>query len=144
MPASHGGSAVAGAPGPGARGDAARDPGFNFCLANSCGFLYDGPVARDREVPRREFLWPRAPGTGGAEGRRDALSPGKRGMANPFEFIQQVRAEAAKVIWPTRRETLITTAMVLLMVVFTSLFFTAVDAALHYLVGLVLGIGRRV
>ncbi|MGA2043702.1 MAG: preprotein translocase subunit SecE [Roseiarcus sp.] len=64
-------------------------------------------------------------------------------MANPFEFIQQVRAEAVKVIWPTRRETLITTGMVLLMVLFASLFFTAVDAALHYLVGLVLGIGRR-
>ena len=52
-------------------------------------------------------------------------------MANPFEFIQQVRAEAAKVIWPTRRETLITTGMVMLMVVFASLFFIAVDAVLH-------------
>jgi len=64
-------------------------------------------------------------------------------MANPFEFMQQVRAEASKVIWPTRRETLITTAMVLLMVLFASLFFTGVDFALHYLVGLVLGIGRH-
>ena len=33
-------------------------------------------------------------------------------MANPFEFIQQVRAEATKVTWPTRRETLITTGLV--------------------------------
>ena len=64
-------------------------------------------------------------------------------MANPFEFIQQVRAEAAKVIWPTRRETLITTGMVLLMVVFASLFFVTVDEALRLAVGLVLGIGRH-
>jgi preprotein translocase subunit SecE len=64
-------------------------------------------------------------------------------MANPFEFIQQVRAEASKVIWPTRRETLITTGMVLLMVVFASLFFVTVDEALRLLVGLVLGIGRH-
>ena len=64
-------------------------------------------------------------------------------MANPFEFIQQVRSEASKVIWPTRRETLITTGMVLLMVVFASLFFVTVDEALRLLVGLVLGIGRH-
>lgn len=64
-------------------------------------------------------------------------------MANPFEFIQQVRSEASKVIWPTRRETMVTTGMVLLMVVFTSLFFVTVDFALHYFVGLVLGIGRH-
>ena len=41
-------------------------------------------------------------------------------MANPFEFLQQVRSEASKVVWPSRRETLITTGMVMLMVVFTS------------------------
>ena len=64
-------------------------------------------------------------------------------MANPFEFMQQVRSEASKVIWPTRRETLITTGMVLLMVVFASLFFVTVDEALRLAVGLVLGIGRH-
>ena len=64
-------------------------------------------------------------------------------MANPFEFIQQVRSEASKVIWPTRRETLITTGMVLLMAIFASLFFTVVDEALRLAVGFVLGIGRH-
>jgi preprotein translocase subunit SecE len=63
-------------------------------------------------------------------------------MTNPFEFIQQVRAEAAKVVWPTRRETLITTGLVLLLVVFASIFFTVVDEALRVLVGLALGFGR--
>jgi preprotein translocase subunit SecE len=63
-------------------------------------------------------------------------------MANPFEFLQQVRSEATKVVWPTRRETLITTGMVLLMVVFTSLFFLIVDEGLRIAVTLALGLGR--
>ena len=63
-------------------------------------------------------------------------------MTNPFEFIQQVRAEAAKDIWPTRRETLVTTGLVLLLVVFTSLFFLVVDQVLREVVSLVLGFGR--
>ncbi len=63
-------------------------------------------------------------------------------MTNPFEFIQQVRSEASKVVWPTRRETLITTGLVLLLVVFASLFFTVVDEVLRVLVGLALGFGR--
>ena len=63
-------------------------------------------------------------------------------MANPFEFVQQVRAEAAKVVWPTRRETLITTGLVLMLVVFTSLFFLVVDEVLRTIVSLALGFGR--
>jgi preprotein translocase subunit SecE len=64
-------------------------------------------------------------------------------MVNPFEFIQQVRTEATKVVWPTRRETMVTTGMVLLMVVFASLFFVTVDEVLRVVVGYVLGIGRN-
>ena len=63
-------------------------------------------------------------------------------MANPFEFIQQVRAEAAKVVWPSRRETLITTGLVMLMALFASVFFIVVDEGLRILVSLVLGFGR--
>lgn len=63
-------------------------------------------------------------------------------MTNPFEFIQQVRVEATKVVWPTRRETLITTGLVMLMAVFASVFFILVDEALRVLVSLVLGFGR--
>lgn len=63
-------------------------------------------------------------------------------MTNPFEFIQQVRSEASKVVWPTRRETLITTGLVLLLVVFTSIFFVVVDEVLRTAVGLALGFGR--
>ena len=44
---------------------------------------------------------------------------------NPLQFIQQVRAEAAKVIWPTRRETGLTTVMVMIMAkVFATFFFS--------------------
>ncbi len=64
-------------------------------------------------------------------------------MANAFEFIQQVRAEATRVVWPTRRETLITTILVLLMVIGASVFLMVVDEVLRLLVGLVLGFGRH-
>ncbi len=60
---------------------------------------------------------------------------------NPFEFLQQVRAEASKVTWPTRRETVVTTVMVLIMVTLASLFFLLADKVLSLGVGLVLGIG---
>ena len=63
-------------------------------------------------------------------------------MTNPFEFIQQVRAEAAKVVWPTRRETMITTGLVLLLVVSVSIFFVVVDQVLREIVSLALGFGR--
>jgi preprotein translocase subunit SecE len=63
-------------------------------------------------------------------------------MANPLEFIQQVRTEATKVVWPSRRETLITTGLVMLMAVFASVFFIVVDEGLRILVSLVLGFGR--
>jgi preprotein translocase subunit SecE len=63
-------------------------------------------------------------------------------MTNPFEFIQQVRSEARKVVWPTRRETLVTTGLVLLLVALTSLFFLVTDEVLRTAVGLVLGFGR--
>ena len=63
-------------------------------------------------------------------------------MANPFEFLQQVRSETAKVVWPSRRETLITTGMVMLMVVLTSVFYLVVDEGLRVAVSLALGLGR--
>ncbi len=53
---------------------------------------------------------------------------------NPLEFLQQVRQEAAKVTWPTRRETMITTTMVMIMVALSSVFFLVVDAGLKWVV----------
>ena len=63
-------------------------------------------------------------------------------MANPFEFIQQVRNEGAKVTWPTRRETMITTGIVILMVVIASIFFVSVDQGIRLLVAGILSFGH--
>ena len=68
--------------------------------------------------------------------------PGLPLMVNPFEFIQQVRSEAARVVWPSRRETLITTGIVMLMALFASLFLILVDQGLRILVSLALGFGH--
>ena len=51
---------------------------------------------------------------------------------NPFQFAQQVRAEAAKVAWPTRRETGITTVMVMIMASVFAVFFFLVDLIIRY------------
>jgi preprotein translocase subunit SecE len=58
------------------------------------------------------------------------------------EFIQQVRKEMARVTWPTRKETLVTTAMVFVMVFIAAAFFFVVDQALSYGVRLVFGLGQ--
>ncbi|MEE9455304.1 MAG: preprotein translocase subunit SecE [Paracoccaceae bacterium] len=47
--------------------------------------------------------------------------------ANPFQFAQQVRAEVSKVVWPTRRETILTTVMVFIMATLAAIFFFAAD-----------------
>jgi preprotein translocase subunit SecE len=61
---------------------------------------------------------------------------------NPFEFIQQVRAETAKVTWPTRNETIVTTIMVVIMAIAASIFFLAADQVMSWGVSLLLGLGR--
>ncbi|MDZ4789802.1 MAG: preprotein translocase subunit SecE [Hyphomicrobiales bacterium] len=63
-------------------------------------------------------------------------------MANPFEFMQQVRAETTKVVWPTRKETIVTTIMVLIMATIAALFFLAADQVLSWAVSMLLQIGR--
>ncbi len=46
---------------------------------------------------------------------------------NPVQFVQQVRAEVSKVVWPTRREVILTTVMVFIMAALTAIFFSVVD-----------------
>ena len=50
---------------------------------------------------------------------------------NPIQFIQQVRSEVAKVVWPTRREVMLTTLMVFIMAALTATFFSLVDLAIR-------------
>ncbi len=60
---------------------------------------------------------------------------------NPAQFIQQVRQEGAKVTWPTRKETAISTGMVFLMVFAAAVFFFVVDQIMAHGVQLIFGIG---
>ena len=60
---------------------------------------------------------------------------------NPFTFLQQVRTEVAKVTWPSRRETLVTSVMVFIMVFLAGLFFFLLDQVLGWGVGLLLSFG---
>lgn len=60
---------------------------------------------------------------------------------SPIEFFRQVRQETAKVTWPSRKETLITTAMVFLMGLVAALFFFMVDTILRFGVQMILGLG---
>ena len=60
---------------------------------------------------------------------------------SPGAFIRQVRQEAAKVTWPSRKETGVSTAMVFVMVTLAALFFFVVDQALAWIVRVVLGLG---
>ena len=59
---------------------------------------------------------------------------------SPFKFLQEVRAEAQKVTWPTRKETTVTTIMVFIMVVLASLFFLLADQVMRIAVSFLLGI----
>ena len=59
---------------------------------------------------------------------------------NPFTFLQQVRSEISKVVWPSRSETLVSTVMVLIMVILTSIFFLGADQLISWLVQLMLSI----
>jgi preprotein translocase subunit SecE len=61
---------------------------------------------------------------------------------NAAEFVQQVRQEVSRVTWPSRKETLTTTAMVFLMVFIAAGFFFVVDQAMAYAVRLVFGLGH--
>lgn len=58
---------------------------------------------------------------------------------NPLQFAQQVRAEVAKVVWPTRRETTVTTIMVFIMAFFASLFFFLIDQIVKFGLTTILG-----
>ncbi|HET6525565.1 preprotein translocase subunit SecE [Sphingopyxis sp. PAMC25046] len=61
---------------------------------------------------------------------------------SPAEFINQVRAEARKIVWPTSRETVQTTIMVLIMTTILSLFFLGVDTVFNAIVSWLTSLAR--
>jgi preprotein translocase subunit SecE len=73
-----------------------------------------------------------APAGAGATTAAAPAAPKKK--TNPVQFFREVRAEARKITWTTRKETWITSMMVFIMVVVASLFFLAVDGGLGFAV----------
>lgn len=67
---------------------------------------------------------------------------GERHVArvNPGEFLRQVRAESAKIVWPSRKETLMTAVMVVIMTTLLAIFFFGVDSAFSAIVQFLLGL----
>ena len=57
-----------------------------------------------------------------------------------LDFLKEVKQEGKKIVWPTRKETLITTAMVLVMVVIFSIFFLLVDNIIAWFIKTLMGI----
>jgi len=62
-------------------------------------------------------------------------------MKNPLKFFQEVKQEAFKVTWPTRKETLQGTLMVVAMAIVASLFFLLLDQILKFFLELILTLG---
>ncbi len=71
----------------------------------------------------------------------DAPTPKKR--TSLPQFASQVRAEARKIVWPSRKETWITSVMVFIMVLIATVFFWVVDAGLTFASRFILGIGNN-
>ena len=65
-------------------------------------------------------------------------TPAKK-RTNPAQFIREVRQEASKITWPSRRETMISTMMVFIMIIFMATFFSIIDLVLRSGIGLLLG-----
>ncbi|MBN8935781.1 MAG: preprotein translocase subunit SecE [Rhizobiales bacterium] len=63
-------------------------------------------------------------------------------MISPFKFLQEVRTETDKVTWPTRRETIVTTIMVFVMVTAAALLFLIGDQVIRLVITFILGIAN--
>ena len=59
-------------------------------------------------------------------------------MINPFKYVQQVRNEVSKIVWPTRKETITTTVMVFIMSALVALFFFIIDTITSNLLDIIL------
>ncbi len=61
---------------------------------------------------------------------------------NPAKFIREVRSEVSKVSWPTRKETMVSTAMVLILAGVSAVFFLMVDGIFAWGIGEILGLAK--
>jgi preprotein translocase subunit SecE len=93
----------------------------------------------DNQIKARQKLGKQGLGHPGALNKERQMASK---TTNPFTFLQQVRQETAKVTWPSRRETVISTVMVLAFAFLAAIFFFAADQVMAWAVELILGIGR--
>ncbi|WP_184001177.1 preprotein translocase subunit SecE [Stakelama sediminis] len=61
---------------------------------------------------------------------------------SPMEFMRQVRTETAKVVWPTRRQTVMTAVMVVIMTTILALFFLGIDSIFEAIVNYLLSLAK--
>ena len=59
-------------------------------------------------------------------------------MSNPLKYVQQVRSEVSKIVWPTRKETMTTTLMVFVMAAIVALFFFIIDTLTSNILDIIL------
>jgi len=93
------------------------------------------------KAPPPSRLRPATAGAGSVAARAEEHAPKKR--FDPIKFSREVRAEARKITWPSRRETWITTVMVMIMVIVAGLFFLVVDEVLSRSIEFVLTLPTR-
>ena len=138
-----------------ARAPVSKTGGWGFESLHSCQrstkrafCVRERPADRFEQVARGLKAASRPFNLGSSVPLEDVRSRSRRrrgrkgnGEDEPVRFLQQVRSEAAKVTWPTRKETMITTAMVFVMVVVASVFFLVVDQVIGWGVRSILGLG---
>ena len=59
-------------------------------------------------------------------------------MSNPLKYVQQVRSEVSKIVWPTRKETMTTTFMVFVMAAIVAIFFFIIDTLTSNILDIIL------
>lgn len=96
-------------------------------------------MAKAKTPGKRPQGGAKAVATGGAIAV-DSPEP-KKPRTSPVQFYQQVMAEARKIVWPSRKETWITSVMVFIMVIIASIFFWIVDTGLGFLFRWIIGLG---
>lgn len=74
---------------------------------------------------------------------KQAASPAKKDKVGPVKYLGQVRQEGRKVVWPTSRETITTTILVLIMTVLMGAFFFVVDWIVGMIIQFVLSFGGK-
>ena len=100
-------------------------------------------MAKTPGKPTRPGFRPgKGPVTAGAPATVTIDAPAPKKKTSIPQFFSQVRAEARKIVWPSRKETWITSVMVFIMVLIASAFFWIVDAGLGYVSRIVLAFGQ--